>query len=106
MVSKAENCDLHTCAALVTAKGQAKRATRAWCSRLALVGSVDHGFWAILHAGMGAHTILHPDDSPGLHRALRIHSFPTHSTCGWIPLVGIPVCEELKWGSSSFPLCS
>lgn len=115
VVSKADNCDLHTCAAPVTAKRQAKRATRAWCSGLALWDLLIMASGRSCTRGMWAHTILHPpsgaglDDAPGLHRALRIlgiHSFPTHSTCGWIPLVGIPVCEDLKWGSSSFPLCS
>lgn len=111
VISKADNCDLHTCAAAVTAKRQAKRATRAWCSRLALWDLLIMASGRSCTRGMWAHTILHPpsgaglDEEPGLHHALRIHSFPMHSTCGWIPLVGIPVCEDLKWGSSSFPLC-
>lgn len=68
---KAENYDLHTCAALSTAEGRAKRARQAWCARLSLVGSVDRGFWAISYARSRG-----LDDAPWPRRALTIHSFP------------------------------
>lgn len=91
-------------------EGQAKRATQAWCLKLALVGSVDCGFWTTLHAGRGS---LAPScGRPGwtMHpgRTARLEFIASlHSTLGGPSrlnsLGGDPGVRGLKVGFRFFP---